>query len=91
MTKENRINENQIMRDLAKVLLRDYVGDLCYMSNKSLELTKEEYKDWAKSFLKNRIEKLDIYYDDLINSEEEQPAVFFYRMLQEFKDPIKNG
>lgn len=85
-----RINENQILRDLAKILLRDYVGDLCFLSNKSLELDSEEYGKFIKEFATYKVNELDKYYDGLVSKEGEQPIDFYIKMFEELKDPIKS-
>ncbi len=82
--------DNKLLRKLVKVLLRDYVGDLCFMSNKSLELELQDcnFKTFLKSFLRQTIDRLDQHYEKVI-TDKKMPDSFYEELFKELKNPIK--
>jgi hypothetical protein len=82
--------ENNLLRKLVKVLLRDFIGDLCFTSNKSKELALQEgeFKEFLKIFLNPTIDRLDKHYSKLL-TDNQIPFSVYEDLFNELKNPVK--
>lgn len=86
---KDRTNENQILRDLVKALIRNHVGLMCFMHNRSYSYPNSKYKTFAKSVLSESIEELKEQFDILMH-EGDQPIAFYQDLLEELDLDIKS-
>ena len=86
---KNLEEENKVLKKLIKTLLRDYIGDLCFISNKKLELGLGDcFNKFLEILLKQRINELDPDYSKLLDDRGVDPT-FYKELLCKLKDPIK--
>ena len=85
---DNMKKENKLLKKLIKKLLVGHIGDLCFISNKKLELGfSDDFKQFLEALLDPRINELDKDYIKLLDRRGVD-FDFYKDLLSKLESPI---